>query len=303
MVSVELIDGEVVRHHRAVESPLTAEHVGQQPAIAGAHDAVDLLVRVHHRRQAALAHGHLERAEVDIAQLAFGQVRRRPVHPAFGRAVADEVLGGGDHPVDEVVALQAPDERQAHLRHEVRVFAVGLLEPAPARITADVEHRRQALVGTDRAHLAADRVGDRAVVLRPERRGDTDRLREHRGLARHQTRTDLLVDDGRDAEPGLEQEPLHLVGEQRCCRGAEARRPAHPGDVTDAGTDQRGRPLHVEAVVSGDLEHPDAAELSQFLVERHAVEEIRDSIVDRRGRVEVQGVGVGERHGRRWSVR
>ena len=44
---------------------------------------------------------------------------------------------------------------------EVRVFAERLLGPAPAGITTDVEHGREALMGADRPHLDADRVGQR----------------------------------------------------------------------------------------------------------------------------------------------
>ena len=37
---------------------------------------------------------------------------------------------------------------------EVRVLADGLLDPAPAGVADDVEHRREALVHADRAHVA-----------------------------------------------------------------------------------------------------------------------------------------------------
>ena len=131
------------------------------------------------------------------------------------------MLGGGDHAVGEVVALQPADVGEAHLRHEMRVLAVGLLEPAPARVAAEVEHRRQAVMGADRPHLQADRVGELGVELGPERRGDADRLREDGGLARHQPGADLLVHDGRDAEPRvLAQVVLQLVVERRRLGGA-----------------------------------------------------------------------------------
>ena len=50
---------------------------------------------------------------------------------------------------------------------------------------------------------SADRVGDRAVVFGPERAGHADRLGERGGLAGHQPGADLLVDERRDAEPGV----------------------------------------------------------------------------------------------------
>ncbi len=120
------------------------------------------------------------------------------------------------------------------------ILAVGLLEPAPAWVAADVEHGRQAVMGADRPHLQPDRIGECGVELGPERRRDADRLREHGGVAGHQAGADLLVDDRRDAQPGVfEEVPLELVGEGRRLAGGEAAGAAHASDVPDPVDEQR----------------------------------------------------------------
>ena len=50
------------------------------------------------------------------------------------------MFGGGDHlEVMRIVALHALDERHRHAAGEERIFAVGLLAAAPARIAKDVD--------------------------------------------------------------------------------------------------------------------------------------------------------------------
>ena len=94
----ELADGEVVGHDEAGEPPLLAQDAAQQLAVGRRRNAVELDVGVHHRAQAGGTHDRLERMEVDLAELALTEVGRRPVEPALRGAVADEVLGGRDHP-------------------------------------------------------------------------------------------------------------------------------------------------------------------------------------------------------------
>ena len=74
----ELADREVVGHDAPVESPLLAQHAGQQLAVGGSRNAVELVVGVHHRAQPGGSHRRLERVQVDLAQLAGTEVRRAP---------------------------------------------------------------------------------------------------------------------------------------------------------------------------------------------------------------------------------
>ncbi len=193
------------------------------------------MVAVHDRREAAIDDRVFERSQVDVAQFALADLRRRPVHAAVGLAVADEVLCGRDHTVRQVSTLQPAHELDTHARHQVRIFAVGLLQTPPARVAAHVEHRRQAVVCADRSHLVAYGISELAVEAWAKRAGDTDRLRERGGLCGHQARTDLLVDDRRDPEPGvLGEMSLDVVGEGRRSTRVATTRAAQPRDVADA---------------------------------------------------------------------
>ena len=81
-------------------------------------------------------------------------VRRRLVEAALGQPVADHVLGRREHAVGEVGALERLDVGAAELGREVGVLAVGLLDPAPARVARDVEDGRQRVPGTGQAASA-----------------------------------------------------------------------------------------------------------------------------------------------------
>ena len=222
MVRLQLPDREVVRDHVAVEPPLLAQDPGEELAIGRADDAVDLVVRVHHGADAADPNGCLERMEVHLPQLPRRDAGRRPVHPAVRGAVPDEVLRRRDHAVAQRLALQPLHERDAHPGDEIRILAERLLGAAPARIAAHVEDGSEAVVRADRAHLAADRLGQRPGERRVPGARKADRLREDRRVARHQPGADLLVDDRGDAEPGLLDEvALDRVGELRRFLGAK----------------------------------------------------------------------------------
>ena len=210
--------------------------------VRSARYAVELVVAVHHRRQPAGADGRLERMEEDLQQLPVGHVRRRPVHAALRRAVADEVLRRRDHARGQIRPLQSLDEGRPHARDEIRVLAVGLLGASPARVAHDVEHGRQPLMGAGLPHLDPDPLRHRRVQVRLEGAGDPDRLRVHRRAASHQARADLLVDDRRDAQPrALDQPPLQLVGDARDLLGRQRARSGDARDLPEAVAADRRR--------------------------------------------------------------
>ena len=290
VVVLELANREVVGDDRPVETPLASQQLVEQPAIGAARHAVDLVVAVHHRTEPAGAHGSLERAQVHVAQLAFVEMGGRPVETALRSAVADEVLGGRDHAVGQVVTLQPTDVGEAHLRHELRVFAVRLLEPAPARIAAQIEHGREPVVGPDRPHLEPDGIGQLGVELGSERGCHADRLREHGCFARHQAGADLLVHDGGDTEAGVvAQMALELVSEPCRLGGGEAARAAHARHVADPVGEHGRRARRVEPAGGRQLEDPRAAELGDLLVDRHPRQQVGDTLGDRRRRIAIWG--------------
>ncbi len=85
-----------VAHHDAVEPPLAAEHVAEQPRVLRAERAVEPVVGGHHAAHSGPSHGRLERREVHLAHrllVDLGRDRR----PLDLGVVGDEVLdAGGD---------------------------------------------------------------------------------------------------------------------------------------------------------------------------------------------------------------
>ena len=61
------VEAEPVGHHDTVEAPFVAQDAPQQFDVVGGVRAVDPVVRAHHRPDAGLLHGHLEREQVQLA--------------------------------------------------------------------------------------------------------------------------------------------------------------------------------------------------------------------------------------------
>ena len=186
-----------------------------------------------------------------------------------------------DHTGAQVVALQPAHESDAHAGDEVRVLAERLLEPSPARVATDVEHGPEALMRPSRAHLLSYGGGERLDERRLPGARKADRLREDRCLARHQPGTDLLVDDGRDAEPRLLDEvTLEEVRELRRFVRSPTARPRDARDLTEPVTEELGRDRREPAAGVRELEHPAASQLGHLLLEHHPPQQVVDPFLD-----------------------
>ncbi len=60
-----------VGDHEAIEAPLAAQHVGEEPLVLCAVHAVESVVGGHDAERTAFAYGQLERDERDLAQRAL----------------------------------------------------------------------------------------------------------------------------------------------------------------------------------------------------------------------------------------
>ena len=127
----------------------------------GDRHPVDRLVP-EHEGAAAGAHRPLERRQEPRAQLARAQVGLARVAPAQGLGVAREVLGACQHGrrVAEAVPLIAAHHRCPELTDQERVLAEGLVDPAPAQVPGDAQHRRERPVDSGRRDLGRRRAGD-----------------------------------------------------------------------------------------------------------------------------------------------
>ena len=131
------------------------------------------------------------------------------------------------------VALEPAHRRDAELRDQVRVFAVGLLDASPARIARHVHHRRQRLVRAAHARFLGRHREERFDQLRIERGAQADGLRKAGGAVRGVAVQAFLVEHHRDAEAGVLDEELldgvgqlgHLRARSCLCRRRWAGRP------------------------------------------------------------------------------
>ena len=186
-------------------------------------------------------------------------------------------------------SLETAHERDTHARDEIRVLAERLLEAAPARIAADVEHGAEALVRARRAHLRPHRVGELLEQRRLPGAREPDRLREDGRVPRHQSRADLLVDDCRNPQPRLlDERPLERVGELGNLFGSQPARTGDPGHLAEPVAQQHVCLRPESPSIVCQLPDPTAAELSHLLLEREPAEQVVDPLVDGARGVEVR---------------
>ena len=155
-----------------------------------------------------------------VRDLARAGVHGREVASRLRRRVADEVLERRVH----ARRLQAAHVRRADRADDVRVLGDALVDPPPARVADDVEHRRQALVDAERAHRPADRAPISRHEVRVERRTPRQRRRERRRPPGRQPGQALLVHERRDAQPRLADQPA--LQRPTATARARPRRPA-----------------------------------------------------------------------------
>ena len=243
-VRLQAAGGVGVADHEALEAPEVAQHLGEEPAVAGGRDAVEVHVRRHHVAGARLDR-RAERREVGVPQLGVGQVHLVVVTPAERGAVPREVLGPGDDAVGsaEPLALEAAHLGDRHRRAEVRVLAGALDDAAPPRVAGDVDHRREGPVDADRPRLPR---GDRLAA------GDGVGVPRRRHRDRHRQDRPEPVDDvereqRRDAVPvAVDDEPLEAVDlggvgdEQQRPELAAASRGLGPGRLLRVGSSPGG---------------------------------------------------------------
>src|SRR5947209_2942529 len=122
-----------------------------------ARNAVDLIVAGHLRTYRQGLHRLLERREEVLAKVAFAIRRRADIRTILWLAMAREVLQGDEHLVGrerQRRSLEPLDGRYAHLADEIRIIAIGLLDPSPARIARNVDDGGERQRRSASAHFA-----------------------------------------------------------------------------------------------------------------------------------------------------
>ena len=150
-----------------------------------------------------------ERRQDHVGQFAPSHRHRAVVARGSRGRVAGEVFERGD----DAGALQSAHVGGADHRHEIGVFADGLLDASPAVVAHDVEHGGQALVHAEGDHVAADGRSHPFDEVGVERRTPRERGRvDGRAVAREAGEA-LLVHERRDAEAVVLEHGLLLPHE------------------------------------------------------------------------------------------
>ena len=201
--------------------------------------------------------------------------RRRAPH---GRAVADVVLGRGQHVrrsaerLAAVRALQPVDVRRAQAGHDLGVLAVALVGPAPPDVVGHGDDRREVPGDARGGDLDGGGRADAADELGVVGGAEPDVVREDRGAVDRAVAVDGVDAVGdRDRQPGRHRRPLVAVDHRRPRRDVVGlgRAPA----AAEHGADEP--PLDVRR---GDVGAVDHRHLADLLGQRHPRQQVLDAV-------------------------
>ena len=207
--------GGPVGHDQPLEAPFPPEDVGQQPAVLLGVNAVEPVVRGHHRPGLRLLHGYLEVPEIEPPEHVFR-------HPGIVPETIGFLVVGGKmlHRSAYSLALDALHIRSGHPTAQERVFRE-ILEVAAAQRVPHQVHARgqhhvhpvlQGLVADSRPHTL-DKVhvpaGGQERADRETRAVESLRNTLAAGFYTHPGGP-VRQDDGRNPQPG------HGAGHARC---------------------------------------------------------------------------------------
>ena len=160
----EVVDIRPVGNEHAVPIEIFLHPTGQKLMVGMGRDAVDRC-GIDHRGQRTGLEAFLKRTEELLAEVVLSDDGRRAVLAGHGHAIADIVLqrNGAVLKIDvvRIFALDGDGLGTGHFGLEIRILTEAFPEARPARIAAEVHHRREdpgalcgaGLVGHGLAHL------------------------------------------------------------------------------------------------------------------------------------------------------
>ena len=221
------------------------------------------------------------------------------VGAAFRLAVAGQMLQGGEYLAGRehaglALALQAFHRRNSHLADQVGVLAESFLDAAPARIARDIDHGGERLTHAAGADLARRHDVDRAHQRGVPAGGQGDGLRKAGGADRRIAVQSFLVKQNGNAEPraghgvvlqGVHEanRPGNIPPAHHPGRGGAGgiRRPRKRADAVGILDRHFGRIELQPGVEHVGLVLPDAEHLRDFLLQRHARQQVFDARFNR----------------------
>ena len=254
-VPVEYVaHGIAVGHDVALELPGAAQSVLQRELVGAGRLPIDAVVGAHDGSGVTLDDGGAECRKVGVFHVMLADIDVGEMTRGLRTAVHDEVLRGRDgEVVAGVRALHSRHVRYRHLRGEERVLAVGFLTAPPARVTEDID------VGC------------------PE----VEAVKDGRAAGAHR----LPVHD-----PSLDAD---VVGHLMNTRGVEGR--AEADRLREFSGAVHGNPVQGLAppVVRRHAEPRNRPgpvdELRDFLLQRHAMHQVRRAHLRRQAGIEIRG--------------
>ncbi len=199
------------------------------------------------------------------------------------------------------VALESLHGRDPHAGDQIGVLAVGFLDASPPRLARHIHDGRQRLVRAARAGFRRRHLEQPAHEFGIERRAQSDGLREARPVDGGVAVQAFLMEDDRDAQPGvLDEELLNVVGQLRHFSGvAAAAGIAGPADLTEAEAILEMGPGFLQVEPAFLVDHraalllPDAEHLRDLFFQRHARQQVLDAALDGEFRIAIGRLWLG----------
>ena len=164
VVFVEVPDCPAVGHHMALEPPLLPKNILQQLGASIAGSAVDGVVGTHDGLHVRFLNRRFKGRQVGVLHIPPGNIHIEAVAQRLGAGMNRKMLGAGGGFQILPLALQTTDVRLAQNRSQVGVFAVGLVAPAPAGVTENID------IGAPEGQAVVDvpvTLGGQCVILGP----------------------------------------------------------------------------------------------------------------------------------------
>ena len=123
----------------------------------------------------------LESGKENLAQNAFRHIHGRAVRSGLGLAVRGKMFERGNNTFFVFkggVTLKSLHRSNRHAGHQIGIFAIGLLNAAPARLASNIHDRRQGLVSAADASFLGGHFEKLSNELGIKRGAEPDRLGE-----------------------------------------------------------------------------------------------------------------------------
>jgi len=298
----ERADPTPLRQNQAVEAQLLSEYACQEPFRGMRRHAIDRRISRHDPERSASLDSCLPGRKEDLAQRPIRDLHGPTFQAADRLALTgimaepgDDLVGGG-----KLIALRRAGNGLGDPRAEEWVFAVRFLVAAEARIPDGLDDEREDLVHADGTRFPRGGRINPAQQIHVPGAPQRGTLREDRRAGTHQAVRAFfrLQERNPQARPFLDQplEPVQKLGllagafvEDGVGQGEEATpRP----ELLEQGADREL--LHRLGLLSDGIAQRrliDAGyvHLSDLLLERHAAQQVIDSLGDRLAGVAIEG--------------